>query len=110
MSSIYSYHAHIYFGPDQLADAEELVERVRSNFDLEIGRIWNKPIGPHPTGSCQITVPKEEFGKVIPWLMEERGDLDVFVHANTGNDLADHTQFVGWLGKSYELNIEMFKD
>ena len=110
MSSIHSYHAHIYFEPDQLAKAEDLVERVRSNFDFEIGRIWNKPIGPHPIGSCQIIVTQKDFGKIIPWLMKERGELDIFIHANTGDDLADHTQFVGWLGKSYELNLEMFKD
>ncbi len=110
MEKFKNYHAHIYFTPDQLERAESLVNKIKENFDLEIGRVWNKPVGPHPVGSCQITVPNEAFAQFIPWLMREREGLDIFLHPNSGDDLADHTRYAAWLGKSYALNIGMFEE
>ncbi len=103
-----SYHAHLYYPIEDIPKAEALLEKVRSNFDLEIGRVWDKPVGPHPIGSCQISVTNEAFAEFIPWLMREREGMDVFVHGLSGDDLADHTEHVMWLGKSYKLNTEMF--
>ncbi|MCF8059010.1 MAG: DOPA 4,5-dioxygenase family protein [Bacteriovoracaceae bacterium] len=108
-SSVINYHAHIYFNPEDMTDVHKLITKISDKFPFEIGRVWDKPIGPHPVGSCQITVTKEKFGSFIPWLMQEREGFDFFVHANTGNDLLDHTHHVMWLGKSYPLNLDLFK-
>jgi DOPA 4,5-dioxygenase len=37
-----------------------------------------------------------------------RGNLKIFAHANTGNDLADHTDHVIWFGESEPLNLAIF--
>lgn len=76
---------------------------------LEIGRIWQKPIGPHPVCSCQVTVPAGSFEQIACWFMRNRGPLDVFVHALSGDDLKDHTDYTMWIGKEYHLHLEMFK-
>ena len=34
--------------------------------------------------------------------------LTIFAHANTGNDLADHTQHVIWFGESEKLDLSIF--
>ena len=104
-----AYHAHLYFPLGNTNDVESLVNKIKSNFNLNIGRIIDKPIGPHPIGSCQVTVPQELFSDFIPWLSKERGELDVFIHALSGDDLADHTQYIMWLGNSHQLNLDMFK-
>ena len=36
-----------------------------------------------------------------------RGDVDVFIHPNTGDDLLDHTQHIMWIGESYPLNLSV---
>jgi len=68
-----------------------------------------RPVGPHPRGSCQLTVPRDLLGDVAQWLSLKRGELTIFAHANTDNDLADHTQHVIWFGPSEELNISLFR-
>ena len=105
-----SYHAHIYFPLGETSEVEALVEKIRANFDFKIGTIHNRPVGPHPIGSCQVLVSQKDFASFIPWLSKHRGELDIFVHPCSGNDLLDHTDYVMWLGKSYKLNIEMFME
>ncbi len=48
------------------------------------------------------------FGEVIPWLMANRSGLTVLAHANTGDNLKDHTEHVIWLGSSETLNLAAF--
>jgi aromatic ring-cleaving dioxygenase len=54
-------------------------------------------------------VPTEQFGEVAQWLVLNRGGLTIFAHANTGDDLADHTQHVIWFGASEPLNLAIFR-
>lgn len=105
---INDWHAHLYFPLGDGEKVKPLTERVHSEFGFSIGRIWDKPVGPHPVGSCQITVPPGKLDEFIPWLIENRRGVDIFLHPNTGNDLKDHTDHVIWVGKSYDLNTEMF--
>lgn len=105
---IENYHAHLYYPVSRLEEAKLVLNKVAEHFDYPIGRAWDKPVGPHPIGSCQITVPVNELDNFLPWMMENRGEFDVFFHANTGDDLFDHTQLVMWLGKEHTLNLENF--
>jgi DOPA 4,5-dioxygenase len=41
----------------------------------------------------------------VPWLTLNRQGLTVFVHAETGEAIADHTAHVIWLGDSRQLNL-----
>ena len=102
------YHAHVYFDADTVDAARALCEAARDRFDLRMGRVHEKQVGPHPMWSCQLTVPTDRFGEVIPWLNANRGGLIVFVHPNTGNDLRDHRDLTMWLGKSVPLKLDMF--
>jgi DOPA 4,5-dioxygenase len=103
-----AYHAHVYFDADTLEFASDLCERVGTRFGLKIGRVHQKPVGPHPEWSCQITFASKHFDVFIPWLDEHRNGLTVLVHALTGNDLEDHTDYAYWLGESVDLNLSMF--
>jgi DOPA 4,5-dioxygenase len=106
--SITGWHAHIYFDPETRARAQALCEAAAARFGVAMGRMHDKPVGPHPTGSCQLSVPPAAFTGLIPWLALNRDGLTVFAHAVTGDHLADHTRHVLWLGESRPLDLSIF--
>lgn len=108
-SVIHDFHAHIYFDSGEVEAAKALGAAVAERFGTPVGRYHLQPVGPHPRGSCQLTVARDRFGAVTQWLALNRGALTIFAHANTGDDLADHTDHVIWLGPSEVLRLEMFR-
>jgi DOPA 4,5-dioxygenase len=106
--TIRDFHAHIYYDPEQVEQAKQLAAAAQARFPVAVGHFHLRPVGPHPRGSCQLTVPTELFGDVAQWLALNRGGLTIFAHAETGNDLADHTQHVIWFGESEPLDISIF--
>ena len=102
------YHAHVYYGPETIDQARALCEAARDKFSLPMGRMHERPVGPHPEWSCQLTVEPDQFGTAVPWLSENRDGLVVFVHGLSGEDLKDHTEHVIWLCGSATLNLAMF--
>ena len=104
-----AYHAHVYFDEQTKAFAKDLCQEAGVKFGLAVGRFHEKLVGPHPCWSCQITFGKRDFDRFVPWLDSRREDLTVLVHALTGNDLQDHTEFAYWLGDPVELNLEIFE-
>jgi len=105
MSAITGYHAHVYFDAASREKARQLCEAAGRKFRLTVGRMHDKPVGPHPRGSCQLAFGPEQFAEIIPWLIVNRGGLTVFAHAETGNALEDHTEHVLWLGASEPLDL-----
>jgi aromatic ring-cleaving dioxygenase len=105
MSTITGYHAHVYFDAPDKERARRLCEAAGRAFALTVGRMHDKPVGPHPRGSCQLAFKPELFGAVMPWLIANRDGLIVFAHAETGNALKDHTEHVMWLGPSETLDL-----
>lgn len=104
-----AYHAHIYFDEKSKAMAKELCQEIGERFELKVGRFHEKPVGPHPCWSCQVIFGTKDFEQFIPWLDGKRENLNVLVHALTGNDYRDHTEFAYWLGQPVSLNLSMFK-
>src|SRR5437762_2700081 len=102
--AIENFHAHIYYDPEEVEQARTLAAAVQARFPVAVGHFHLRPVGPHPRGSCQLTVPTDLFGDVAQWLVLNRGDLTIFAHANTGDDLADHTKHVIWFGPSETLD------
>ena len=102
------YHAHVYFDEDSFDFAESLCHQISTRFELKVGRVHRKPVGPHPMWSCQITFASKHFDDFISWLDEHRNGLSVLVHALTGDDFKDHTEYAYWLGNKLELNLSMF--
>ena len=106
--SIKGYHAHIYFNESELALAQAFAAAARAEFGVPVGHFHTRPVGPHPRGSCQLTLRAEQFGPFAHWAVENRGDLTLFVHGLSGDDLADHTQHVIWFGNSEPLDLSIF--
>lgn len=106
--AILDFHAHIYFDPPQLVEAQALASAVREKFGVAVGHFHQRPVGPHPRGSVQMTVPTDRFGEVATWLAINRADLTIFAHASTGNDRRDHSHNVIWFGPSEQLDMSIF--
>lgn len=107
-AAIRDFHAHIYFDERELAEAQALAAEVAQRFGVPIGRFHVRAVGPHPRGSCQMTVPTDRFGEVAAWLAVNRVGLTIFAHASTGDDLADHSRNVVWFGPSETLDLSIF--
>ena len=103
------YHAHIYFEQETLTFATDLCKRAGDLFTLKVGRVHQKAIGPHPKWSCQIIFSSNDFEHFIPWLEDNRQGLKILVHALTGDNLKDHTEYAYWLGDAVELSLDVFR-
>jgi len=103
------FHAHIYFDTASRDVAARVREGLGTRFDVRLGRWHDKPIGPHPKAMYQVAFLPDQFGTVVPWLMLNREGLDILVHPDTGNDLADHTEHSLWLGTKLDLNLEFLR-
>ena len=107
-SPIDDFHVHVYFDPDEVDRARTLAAALAEAFDLPVGHFHTRPVGPHPRGSVQLTVPTERFGAVATALSVGRAELTIFAHASTGDDFADHSRNVIWFGPSEPLDLAIF--
>ena len=104
------YHAHVYFDDERTTEqARALCEEAARQFDVVMGRVHQKLVGPHPHWSCQLAFDSAQFDRLIPWLDVHRNGLNVLVHPSTGDSLADHTTHASWLGEPSELNLARFR-
>jgi len=109
-------HAHVYFDPAQRDDAIQneisgfhaLRTAVGRRFRVRLGSVHDVPVGPHPKGIFQIVIANDQFGIVVPWLMINRRGLDVLLHPETGDDLADHTRLAIWMGQPLPPVLDAF--
>lgn len=108
MTEIQDFHAHIYFDPEEVDQARALAGEVQRRFDVRVGHFHRGPVGPHPRGSVQMTVPTDRFGDIATWLSVNRAGLTIFAHASTGDDLADHSRNLVWFGPSETLDLTLF--
>ena len=109
VEKIDSYHAHVYFDEETREPAQVLREQITENFDVEMGRWHERPIGPHPMWSYQVAFEPDLFAAIVPWLMLNHNALTVFIHPESGDVIADHTQHALWLGRQEELNIDALR-
>lgn len=103
-----AYHAHVYFDEESMDFAVALCEQSKTLFNVKMGRVHQRNVGPHPRWSCQLSFDADTFPAFVPWMDEHRDTLSVLVHGLSGNDLADHTDHAYWLGDACELNLSMF--
>jgi len=106
--TIQNFHAHIYYDAHEVDRAKALAAAAHAKFGVPIGHFHLGPVGPHPRGSCQMTVPTGQFGDFAQWIALHRAGLTIFAHTTTGDDLPDHTEHVIWFGPSEPLNLAIF--
>lgn len=105
---ITGYHAHIYFDEHSTDAARELCQRAAEIFGVQMGRVHEKCVGPHPRWSCQLAASPDQFSQLLPWLALNRDGLIVFAHPETGDHLADHRDHGIWLGTGLALDLSIF--
>lgn len=104
------YHAHVYFNAQTLEQARTLCTEAAARFPLKMGRVHEKPVGPHPDWSCQLAFRAGLFEEIIVWLAMHRAGLVVFIHPVTGNDLIDHRDYAIWMGAVRPLDLSVLSD
>ena len=102
------YHFHLYYEIKDITLSAKLRTKFSQAFDVEVGRLWDRPIGPHPVGSCHVKVPIKLFEKVSAWFLKNRNGVDLFIQPISEDDIADYKDNIMWIGKSYKLNTEFF--
>ena len=107
MAELQGFHAHVYYDKSTYNRAAALCDKAGELFKLTVGRKHRSPVGPHPCWSCQLAFKPEEFGEVVPWLALNRNGLTIFIHAETGDIIRDHTEHTIWLGEMEPLNLEV---
>jgi len=108
-STIHGWHAHVYFDASSIERARALCEQAGKRFGVSVGRVHEKPVGPHPCWSCQLAFAPDLFQRVVPWLALNRGGLVVFVHPETGDELRDHRDRAIWMGRAMALDLSIFE-
>lgn len=108
-SPITGFHAHIYYDPSSRDAAARVREGLAARFPVQLGRWHDQPIGPHPQAMYQVAFTPDQLGAVVPWLMLNREGLDVLVHPETGDHVADHTESALWLGNKLPVNVAFLR-
>ena len=106
-AEIANWHAHVYFDATTRDAAWTLRVAIEARFAdmLQMGRFHERPVGPHPLWSYQMTFDRANFAAIFEWLTLNHGALDVFLHPNTDDSLRDHRDSAAWIGHSHVLNL-----
>jgi aromatic ring-cleaving dioxygenase len=110
-TAIKGYHAHIYYDPATTKPvAAKLREGIGAAFPATtIGSWHDEAVGPHTVSMYQVVFSAAEFARIVPWLMLNRGGLDVLVHPLAGSAYDDHTVYAMWLGDKLPLKLDVLK-
>jgi len=108
-ASIKNFHAHVYYDPVTRETAAQVRDAIAEQFEVELGRWRDEPVGPHPKSMYQVKFAPELFGQIVPWLMLNHAGLDVLIHPSTDDAVEDHTRRALWLGEKLALNIDSLR-
>ncbi|HAS62288.1 MAG TPA: 4,5-dioxygenase [Vibrio sp.] len=103
-----NYHAHFYFDHSSRDYAARIRQQVDQSLSLFVGRFNQRLVGPHTMWSFEIDFDAEQFSQLLEWLETHRNGHSVLIHAVTGNDYLDHTEYVYWLGEPVKLDLRGF--
>jgi len=111
MSEDAPWHAHVYYDAEQCGAAE----RLRASFAemmaggagpiQYVGRMTDRPVGPHPIPQFEIHFPASARGDVARTI--QGSGLRALVHPLTDDDLADHTTLAHWIGEPLDLDVSV---
>ncbi len=109
LSLIKGDHAHVYFDQSTVDLAQALCEAAGERFDVVVGRMHHRPIGPHPSWSCQLAFDRSNHTDLLTWLALNRNSLTILIHPLSGNDLKDHTDYASWMGEPQTLQLDLLR-
>lgn len=104
--AVNGYHAHVYYGPDTRSEALALHEALAARFPIQVGRLNDSPVGPHPISQFAAIMTNDQFQPVVTWLMLNRRGLDVLIHPLTSDMVDDHSVYALWLGQPVAVKLE----
>lgn len=107
--TIRHWHAHVYYDAGTLESAQAVVDAAARELPVQVGRMHQRLVGPHPEWSCQLAFAPEAIGEVTAWLTLRRRGLAVFMHPETGDALADHRDRAIWFGSSRVLDLDALR-
>ena len=110
ISLINGYHAHVYFDESTLQQATVLCEEAGKQFSVQVGRIHQKPVGPHPSWSCQLAFDKNQYADLMTWLALNRKGLTILIHPLTGDVLIGHADYASLMGEQQGLNLDFLSN
>jgi aromatic ring-cleaving dioxygenase len=110
-AQISGYHAHIYYDPPTTRTA---AARLRDGLGAAfphatLGSWHDEAVGPHTVAMYQVAFGVGDFAALVPWLMLNRGGLDVLIHPLAGNAYDDHTVYAMWLGEKLPLRLDVLR-
>lgn len=104
------YHAHIYYDTATTRPAaERLCAALGDQFRVEIAGFRDEPRGPHPISNVLVIFKSDQFERIVPYLMLNRGGLDVLVHPLTEDAVLDHSSYAVWLGNPVPLKLDTMR-
>lgn len=103
--AVHGYHAHVYYNHDTLPLATKLRETLAEQFPVQVGKLNDDPVGPHPVSQFAAIFEADKFQAVVPWLMLNRQGLDILIHPLTDDMVDDHSVYALWLGSPIELKL-----
>lgn len=102
------YHAHIYWkSVDERLVALHCRTFLHDN-GCALGRIWDRPIGPHPLPMFQVMYDSTNKDCIEGYLTKTK--LSVLLHEDIGdNHVRDHTEGARWIGTPLKLDLEFLQ-
>ena len=128
-----SYHIHVLFWQNNKNSTNEAIQ-LQESFLSKFGLTYEKdtcpfspgdiqpnapmcvfstdfaPAGQFVTAQTALFVPVADYERSISWLVPRRGNLDVFIHPNSGCSINDHLKDALWAGNRWELDPSIFLD
>ncbi len=104
VSEIVHYHVHVYYDATTRPAAMLLREQIADRFAVEMGRLFEQAVGPHPVPQYQVAFEADQFARLVPWLMLNRHGLSILIHPNTDLEREDHFTSALWLGQTITLS------
>ncbi len=108
---IQTYHAHIYFTPDEMATAAQVREDIIKHLPqlTYTGQLIPISIGPHPLPMFEMHIPAGTINFALATIDKLRKEFSVLIHPVQTNELEAHTNAARWLGEKLPLNLNVLK-
>lgn len=104
-----TYHAHIYFSAHEIDHALQVRENIAKALPQlsYVGRLIQRPIGPHPKPMFEIHIPASEIETITSKIDVLRAGLSVLIHPVQDDELEAHTSSARWLGERLALDLSV---